>query len=96
MYFLLIYKAVENFVEKRQPHGETHLAHARAAHERGELLVAGALDQPPDGAVLVFEGEDNRLAVEFANQDPYVQAGLITEWTVRPWTVVFGGEISVD
>jgi uncharacterized protein YciI len=23
-------------------------------------------------------------------QDPYVREGLVTAWTVRPWTVVIG------
>jgi len=32
-------------------------------------------------------------AVEnFARNDPYVTAGLIVEWSVRPWTVAKGGD----
>jgi hypothetical protein len=31
------------------------------------------------------------MAEEFARNDPYVKAGLIKDWSVRPWTVVIGG-----
>ncbi len=91
MYYILFYKTVENYVEKRAPYREEHLAYANAAHDRGELVIAGALDEPADGAVLVFKGESSAVAEDFAKRDPYVRAGLITEWNVRPWTVVIGG-----
>ena len=91
MYYILWYKTVENYVEKRAPHRESHLAYARPAHERGELVMAGALAEPADSAVLVFKGDKPRVAEEFARNDPYVKNGLILEWKVRPWTVVIGG-----
>ncbi len=91
MYFVLFYKTVDDYVEKRAPYREEHLAYANAAHDRGELVIAGALDEPADGAVLVFKGETRSVAEDFAKNDPYVRAGLITEWNVRPWTVVIGG-----
>ena len=81
MYYLLYYTTVENYVERRAPHREQHLAHATAAHERGELVMAGALDQPADGAVLVFKGDGPKVAEQFAKNDPYVLAELISEWT---------------
>ena len=91
MYYILFYKTVENYVEKRAPYRDAHLAYANAAHERGELVMAGALDEPADSAVLVFKGEGPSAAEKFAQNDPYVKDGLITEWKVRPWTVVIGG-----
>ena len=91
MYYLLFYETVENYVERRAPHRDEHLAYANAAHDRGELVIAGALDEPADGAVLVFKGDSPDVAKDFAKDDPYVKAGLITEWKVRPWTVVIGG-----
>jgi uncharacterized protein YciI len=90
MYYILFYKTVENYVEKRAPYREEHLAHANAAYERGDLVMAGALAEPVDSAVLVFKGEGSFVAEEFARNDPYVMNGLITEWKVRPWTVVIG------
>jgi uncharacterized protein YciI len=91
MHYLLFYKAVEGYVEKRAPYREEHLAYARAAYERGDLVMAGALSEPADGAVLVFKGESPASAEDFARNDPYVRAGLIAEWRVRAWNVVFGG-----
>ncbi len=91
MYYILFYKTVENYLEKRAPFRQVHLDHAKAAYERGDLVMAGALDEPADSAVLVFKGEESNVAEEFAKNDPYVKNGLITEWQVRPWTVVIGG-----
>jgi uncharacterized protein YciI len=91
MHTILFYKTVDNFLERRAPHREAHLAYARAAFERGDLVMAGALAEPADSAVLVFKGEGVAVAENFARNDPYVVNGLITEWNVRPWTVVFGG-----
>lgn len=91
MYYILFYKTVDNYVEKRKPFREQHLAYANLSFERGDLVLAGALADPVDGAVLVFKGESKEIAEEFAKNDPYVLNGLITEWTVRPWNVVIGG-----
>jgi uncharacterized protein len=41
-------------------------------------------------AVLLFQGEDDRAARAFAENDPYVRSGLVTRWSVRPWTTVVG------
>ena len=92
MYYILFYKTVDNYIEKRAPYREEHLTYARAAHQRGALVMAGALAEPADGAVLVFKGQGSSVAENFAKDDPYVKNGLITEWQVRPWTVVIGGE----
>jgi hypothetical protein len=40
--------------------------------------------------VLLFEGENDTAARAFAAADPYLTAGLVTQWTVRPWTTVVG------
>ena len=90
MYFLLFYETVENYVEKRAPFRKAHLAYAKAAHDRGELYLGGALSEPADSAVLVFRSDDATAAESFAKNDPYVLSGLISKWTVRPWTVVIG------
>jgi uncharacterized protein YciI len=91
MYYILFYKTVDNYVERRAPFREEHLAYANAALQRGDLVMAGALAEPADSAMLVFKGEKASIAEEFAKNDPYVKNELITEWKVRPWTVVIGG-----
>lgn len=91
MHYILFYKTVEDYIEKRAPYREEHLALINKAHENGIIVMAGALADPADGAVLIFKGEGPEIAEEFARQDPYVKNGLITEWSVRQWTVVAGG-----
>ncbi len=54
--------------------------------------MAGALTEPVDGAVFVFKVEDRSTVEGFVAADPYVSAGLVPAWRIRPWTVVFGGE----
>lgn len=88
-YFALFYDTVIDFVERRQPHGEAHLALVDAAHRDGSLVLAGAL-KPADGALLVFRTADISDVEAFAKRDPYVTNGLVTRWRVREWSVVIG------
>ena len=90
MHYLLFYEFVSDYLERRPLHRSAHLRLAWAAHGRGELVMAGALAEPADGALLLFEGENDRAARAFAEADPYVKAGLVTRWSVRPWTTVVG------
>jgi uncharacterized protein len=92
MYYLLLYDVVPDYAERRAALRDEHLALGRAAHERGELVMGGALAGPVDGAVLLFRGDSPQVAERFAQADPYVRHGLITHWLVRQWTVVIGGE----
>jgi uncharacterized protein len=91
-FFALTYDVVPNFAERRLPFREAHLRLVRDAHDRGQLLFAGALGDPPDGALLVFRTESAAAVDEFARADPYVREGLATAWQVRPWNVVIGAE----
>jgi len=91
MHWLLLYELVDDYLERRTPLRPEHLGLAEAAHERGDLVMAGALSDPADGAVLVFRGDDPSTAEAFALADPYVREGLVRAWQVRPWTVVIGG-----
>jgi uncharacterized protein len=89
-HFLLFYDYAPDVLERRPPFRGAHLKHAWAAHERGELVVAGALADPVDGAVLMFACEDKEVAEAFARADPYVTSGLVQSWHVREWTTVVG------
>jgi uncharacterized protein len=87
-YFALQYDTVDAFAEKRIPFREAHLALVRAAHARGEIFMAGAIGQPPHGALLVFQSDTAAVAEDFACNDPYVLQGLVTRWRALPWHVV--------
>ena len=92
-YFLLEYVLVDDYVERRAPLRPQHLELARAAADRGELVLAGALTEPIDRAVLVWSTDDSGPIEAFVAADPYVRNGLITSWTTRPWTVVVGSAV---
>jgi len=89
-YFALFYDVVENFAERRMPFRPPHLDLVRQAHDRGEIVMAGGLGDPPVGALLVFRTADGSIAENFARNDPYVREGLVTDWRVQPWNVVVG------
>ena len=90
MHYLLIYDVAPDYLTRRGDFRNDHLALAWAAHERGELILGGALADPADGAVLLFQGESPAAAEAFANADPYVRNGLVERWRVRSWTTVVG------
>ena len=91
-YYALFYELVDDMVTRRVPFREEHLRLAREARERGELVLAGALADPVDRALLVFHVDDKSKAESFARKDPYVVNGLAKRWEVRPWKVVVGNE----
>lgn len=90
MYFLLIYKTVDDYVARRQPFRAEHLEYAEVARARGELFMGGALGEPADTAILIIRTDDRAVVEDFARRDPYVRAGLVREWAARPWTVAIG------
>jgi uncharacterized protein len=91
-YFALTYDLVPNFIERRAPFRDAHLRLVRDAHDRVLVVLAGALGDPPDGALLVFRGDSAFAAEDFARGDPYVREGIVTAWRIRPWNVVVGGD----
>ena len=89
-HFLLFYDVGPDFLARRASFRDAHLAKAWAAHDRRELVLAGALADPVDGAALLFAGNSVDIAASFARDDPYVVNGLVIRWRVREWTTVVG------
>jgi len=90
MHYLLFYELVPDYMERRAPLRAAHLALARQAVSRGELVLGGALADPPDRAVLLFKADSPAVVEAFVAADPYVQNGLVSRWSVREWTTVVG------
>jgi hypothetical protein len=88
MHFILFYEVVPDYVEKRTPFRAVHLDLVEETYHRGDLVMAGALADPADGAVFVFRTQ--QAAEAFAHADPYVANGLVKSWRVRKWTTVVG------
>jgi uncharacterized protein YciI len=91
-YFVLRYDAVvDDYVNRRVPFRADHLRLLREAHARGEVVLAGAVGDVPDGALIIFRSASAQAAEAFARADPYVTNGLVLSWRVQPWNVVVGG-----
>lgn len=89
MHYLLMYDFVPDYLEHRPAHRSEHLALAKDAVARGELAAAGAVGDPPESGLLLFN-DSAAYAEAFAAADPYVRHGLVTGWEVKPWTTVVG------
>jgi uncharacterized protein YciI len=90
MHYILFYQVVEGFTERRTNFRGAHLKKVEEAHRAGHLVLGGALADPVDGAVLVFNGPGPQAAEDFAKSDPYVIENLVKSWTVRKWMTVVG------
>lgn len=91
-YYALIYETVDDYADRRAEFRERHLSMATEVCRRGELVLAGAFEDPVDRALLVFRVDDKSKVEEFARKDPYVVNGLVKRWEVRSWKVVVGNE----
>ena len=85
---LLHYDYVEDVVERRGPYRGDHLALVARWHDDGRIVIAGAVGDPPHGALFVLRATDPAEAEAFMAEDPYVAAGLVRDWRVEPWSVV--------
>jgi uncharacterized protein YciI len=90
MHYLLFYEVADDYLNRRAEFRSRHLTMAWSASDRGELVLAGALANPVDGAVLLFKGDSPAVAENFAKSDPYVLNGLVKRWYIREWNTVAG------
>lgn len=91
-FYALFYEVVDDFIARRDAFRDEHLRLVREAHARGEIVLAGAFANPPDGALIIFRAPVPSVAENFALKDPYVLHGLVERWNIRPWTVVVGDD----
>jgi len=85
-----MYDLAPNYLARRAEFRDAHLKLAWDAQERGELVLAGAVDGPSDKAVLVFDCATAETVQLFAARDPYVTHGLVRAFHVRKWNTVVG------
>ena len=89
-HWILFYDYVPDYMERRGEFRPKHFEHATAYRDRGELLMAGAFTDQPNGAVLAFRTDDRAVVESCAQNDPYVKNGLVTDWRIRRWMMVLG------
>ncbi len=77
MHYLLFYDISPDYLDRRALFRDAHLSLAWKAHEKGELVLGGALADPVDGTLLLFSGDSPEVAERFAKADPY---GRTASW----------------
>lgn len=97
MLYAILSEDVPGSLPLRQQARPGHLARLTALQEAGRLLLAGphpALDtgEPGDagftGSLIVAEFSSLQAATEWANEDPYVHAGVYQQVLVKPFKQV--------
>ncbi|MFV8835236.1 YciI family protein [Aquisalimonas sp.] len=97
MYYAIISEDVENSLPLRKEARPAHLERLEALKAEGRLLVAGpnpaidAEDPGPDGfsgSMVIAEFPSLEDAKAWANEDPYVAAGVYQSVTVKPFRKV--------
>ncbi|HVC30455.1 MAG TPA: YciI-like protein [Steroidobacteraceae bacterium] len=89
-HYLLFYSYADGHLERRPAFREAHLRHAWEAQQRGALILGGAVADPLDSGLLLFEAESPAAVEAFARADPYVVNGLVGSWRVCEWLTVVG------
>ncbi|GMH43388.1 hypothetical protein BSKO_11310 [Bryopsis sp. KO-2023] len=87
---VLHYEYVPDILEKRGPYRAGHLGAAKEKLENGKLVMGGACGDPVDGALFIFKASTKQEIEEYVAADPYVQNGLVTKWSIKPYIVAVG------
>lgn len=97
MYYAIISEDVENSLPLRQTARPAHVERLQKLKEEGRLLLAGphpAIDTPDpgnagfSGSLVVAEFDSLVAAQAWADSDPYMDAGVYSKVTVKPFKVV--------
>ncbi len=98
MFYAIISQDVENSLEKRKSARTDHIARLQALQDEGRLLIAGphpkidSEDPGPagfTGSLIVAEFESLEEAQKWADDDPYIAAGVYKNVMVKPFKKVF-------
>ncbi|MBU2710340.1 YciI family protein [Zooshikella harenae] len=98
MLYIIIAEDVPNSLPLRQQVRPQHLARLEQLKEEGRLVIAGptpAIDSSDPGeagftgSVIIAEFGSLEDAKSWANDDPYIKAGVYAQTTVKPFKKVF-------
>ena len=96
--YAIISEDVEDSLEKRMSARPDHLKRLQALQDEGRLVLAGPhpavdSDNPGDagftGSLVVAEFDNLEAAQQWADSDPYNDAGVYAKLTVKPFKKVF-------
>jgi uncharacterized protein YciI len=94
MWYVIVAEESPETLDKRLRARAEHLARLNQLQEQGKLLLAGpfpaidSIDPGPagyTGSLIVVDFEDLQTATEWANADPFVNEGVYTKVTVKPF-----------
>ncbi|PSV28961.1 MULTISPECIES: YciI family protein [unclassified Photobacterium] len=97
MWYVIFSQDVENSLERRMSVREKHLARLQDLQEQGRLLVAGPMpaidsETPGDagftGSTVIAEFASLEQAQQWADADPYIDAGVYANVIVKPFKKV--------
>ncbi len=98
MLYAIISQDIENSLSKRQSARPAHLQRLQALQDAGKLIIAGPnpaidSDNPGDagftGSLIVAEFSSLENAQAWADNDPYIDAGVYQSVVVKPFKQVF-------
>ena len=98
MLYVIYAEDIADSLEKRLSVRPAHLARLQLLHDEGRLLTAGpmpAVDSNEPGAAgfsgstVIAEFESLEAAQSWANDDPYIAAGVYRQFSVKPYKKVF-------
>lgn len=103
MLYVIYAEDIADSLEKRLSVRPAHLARLQLLHDEGRLLTAGpmpAVDSNEPGAAgfsgstVIAEFESLEAAQAWANDDPYIAAGVYRQVSVKPYKKVFENTLS--
>lgn len=98
MLYVIYAEDIADSLEKRLSVRPAHLARLQLLHDEGRLLTAGpmpAVDSNElgaagfSGSTVIAEFESLEAAQSWANDDPYIAAGVYRQVSVKPYKKVF-------
>jgi len=97
MWYAIISEDHEGTLDKRLAARPDHVVRLTALRDEGRLLIAGphpAVDSPDPGpagftgSLVVVEFSSLEDAEAWANEDPFIAAGVYSKVTVKPFNLV--------
>ena len=98
MLYVIYAEDIADSLEKRLSVRPAHLARLQLLHDEGRLLTAGPMpavysNEPGaagvSGSTVIAEFESLEAAQSWANDDPYIAAGVYRQVSVKPYKKVF-------
>ncbi len=91
--FAVTYSYSDSTAAQRDVVRPVHVEFLKAQFENGRLLKSGPFGpEEAPGALLIIAGDSKADVESLMDQDPFHEAGLIDERTVRQWNIFFGAD----